>query len=117
MAGSLIPELAEKGVDVEGSLKRFMNKKELYEKFLYKFLEDDSFENYMKNQTEKNYERALEYIHSLKGLSANLGMNNIFKISGEIVVNMRAGMYNNIEQLSKDLENEYNIVCDVIKRN
>jgi len=117
MAGRLVSELGEKGVDIERTLNRFMNKEELYEKFLYKFLEDDNFKNYMETISQKNYEQALKFVHTLKGVSANLGMNNIFKISEEIVIKLRAGEHEKLEELSRELEKEYNIVCDVIKKN
>ena len=117
MPSNLLIELGNKGVDIEHTLARFMNKEALFEKFLYKFLEDDNFKNYMENLAKKDYKEALINIHTLKGVTANLGMNNLFKISEQIVIDIRAEKYDNLEELSKELEKEYNIVCDVIKNN
>ncbi len=117
MASKLLVELEEKGLDLERTLARFMNKEALLEKFIYKFLDDDNFENYMKNISKNDYEEALKNIHTLKGVTANLGFNNLFVISEKIVNNIRTDKYDDLPKLSEELEKEYNIICEVIKNN
>ena len=43
MCDEFIQKLKENGIDTDGTLKRFSGNAELYEKFLLKFKEDETF--------------------------------------------------------------------------
>lgn len=77
-------QLEENGADVEGTLKRFMGNEALYMKFIMKFLDDKNFEG-LKSSLEKNdYEGAYVSAHTLKGVTANLGLNPVYGVATQI---------------------------------
>ena len=65
-------------------------------------LEDDSYSNFMKYMEEKNYARATDEIHGLKGICSNLSITSLYNISVDILNALRSG---NIEHaISKQAE-------------
>lgn len=110
-------ELKEKiDIDIDGSLARFGNMESFYIKFLKKFIDDKSFENIKEALKEKNIEKLGEEAHTLKGVSGNLGLNNIYGYSVEL---MRASKEKNlveIEEIVTKLEVELKIVIEELKK-
>lgn len=110
-------ELKEKiDIDIDGSLARFGNMESFYIKFLKKFIDDKSFENIKEALKEKNIEKLGEEAHTLKGVSGNLGLNNIYGYSVEL---MRASKEKNlveIEEFVTKLEVELKIVIEELKK-
>lgn len=115
MNSAMLVRLGGIGVDIDSTLERFMNNEAIYEKFLKKFLADTNFECLERSMGEKNYEEALKYAHTLKGVGGNLGLTDIFKITETMVAKFRN---NNLEGIDDDfaaLKANYNDVVAVIK--
>lgn len=72
-------KLIENGADVEGTLHRFMGNEALFAKFLLKFRDDTNYAGLTESLDQGNYEEAFKYAHTLKGVSANLGLDPICK--------------------------------------
>ncbi len=72
--------LAEAGINVSKALSSFMQMEPMYEKFLNKFCSDPSFENLEKAVKEKNEDLAHLSSHTLKGISATLGMEKLYQL-------------------------------------
>ncbi|MDE6435716.1 MAG: Hpt domain-containing protein [Lachnospiraceae bacterium] len=70
-------KLVESGVDVEGTLHRFMGNEALFMKFLTKFKSDPNYENLKTSLDNEDFEAAFRAAHTLKGVSANLGLTPI----------------------------------------
>lgn len=70
-------QLIDNGADVEGTLHRFMGNEALFLKFLMKFKDDTNYAGLTENLDQGNYEEAFKYAHTLKGVSANLGLDPI----------------------------------------
>lgn len=70
-------QLIDDGADVEGALHRFMGNGALYLKFLTKFRNDTNYAGLTESLDQENYEEAFKYAHTLKGVSANLGLDPI----------------------------------------
>lgn len=70
-------KLIENGADVEGTLHRFMGNEALFSKFLLKFRDDKNYAGLEESLEQENYEEAFKYAHTLKGVSANLGLNPV----------------------------------------
>jgi len=70
-------KLVENGADVEGTLHRFMGNEALFERFLLKFRDDKNYAGLEESLDKGNYEEAFRYAHTLKGVSANLGLDPI----------------------------------------
>lgn len=77
-------QLEENGADVEGTLKRFMGNEALYMKFIMKFLDDKNFEGIKSNLEKNDFEGAYVSAHTLKGVTANLGLNPVYGVTTQI---------------------------------
>lgn len=77
MEDSLKQKLIENGADVEGTLHRFMGNEALFSKFLLKFKDDKNYAGLTESLDQGNYEEAFKFAHTLKGVSANLGLEPI----------------------------------------
>ena len=77
-------QLEENGADVEGTLKRFMGNEALYMKFIMKFLDDKNFEGINSNLEKNDFEGAYVSAHTLKGVTANLGLNPVYGVATQI---------------------------------
>ena len=77
-------QLEENGADVEGTLKRFMGNEALYMKFIMKFLDDKNFEGIKSNLEKNDFEGAYVSAHTLKGVTANPGLNPVYGVATQI---------------------------------
>jgi len=86
-------------VDVKDGTKRVMNNTKFFVKLLSKFKDDTSIndiETYMK---EGDMEKARTAAHTLKGLTANLSLTELFKQCAELEAQIKAGSAN-MEQVA-----------------
>lgn len=82
-------QLIENGADVETTVKRFMGNEGLYVKFLMKFQDDKNYESIQEHIAAGQYEAAFNDAHTLKGVSANLGLNPIYEGASKLVELLR----------------------------
>lgn len=82
-------QLEENGADVNTTLKRFMGNESLYIKYIMKFLEDKNYEGIILNFEKGDYEAVFNSAHSLKGVTANLGLNPINAAAAQITELLR----------------------------
>lgn len=95
---NLINELRAYGADTEGAMKRFMDDTELYETCYLSFVNDKNFELLGQALAEKNYCKAFDATHTLKGVAGNLGLTPLFNSICEIVEPLRVKDYNNLTE-------------------
>ncbi len=81
--------LAECGADVETTLARFMGNEAMYEKFLKKFAASPNCGALEESIRDGNYEEVFKCAHTLKGVSANLGLDPIAKASSDLTEEVR----------------------------
>lgn len=79
------------GVDEREVLARFMGNADLYCRILKKFLEDQSYQELKISWEDKDYDMAFRAAHTLKGVSANLGLGQIRELSSVITEQLRPG--------------------------
>ena len=105
------------GGDYDDVLAR-LSKEERVEKYILRFLDDQSFEQLKVALTEGNMELAFRAAHTLKGVAQNLSLTPIFEIDFELTETLRN--YNSVDmdlakaQFEKTQE-AYNKVIEVIK--
>lgn len=114
-------KLAENDVDLDGALSRFMGNEALFLKFLKKFGNDMSYTNLMLNLDQENFEEAFKCAHTLKGVSANLGLNSISVPTSELTEQLRgkAASEINRERVSEEkqkLKEAYERLIVVIEK-
>lgn len=116
MEQSQLEILAQKGFDVDGCLKRFLNNAGLYEKCLKKFLDDDSFQILVEAYEAGNCQEAFKAAHTLKGLTSNLGIDPLYHILQPMVEKLRVDDLNvteEIEKLKTAYQDAYQAVADL----
>lgn len=91
MNDHFLEELEDNGAEVEDSLNRLSGDKELYFKYLRRFLTADSLTKLSKAVSAKEYEAASHEVHTLKGVSLNLGLLPIADICMDMLIAFRNG--------------------------
>ncbi|RDY31804.1 hypothetical protein [Lachnotalea glycerini] len=109
-------QLVEIGIEVKNTLERFMNREDLYEKFLVKFLDDKNFILLKKNLEIKNYEEAFINAHTLKGVTANLGLRSLYDPLVFLVEELRQSKFECANYFTI-LQDRYDELCNVIREN
>jgi HPt (histidine-containing phosphotransfer) domain-containing protein len=116
MSQELLDQLKAAGCDVDGALDRFMGNQALYEKFLFKFLDDDNFIKVLPSFEKKDYQGALESTHTIKGVAGNLGLTRLYNAASNTVALIRANEQAKAEDSYKELASAYNETTDIIKK-
>lgn len=122
MSELLKQKLKENGADVEGTLHRFMNNDALFLKFILKFKDDQNYAILKKHLDDKNYEEAFKAAHTLKGVSANLGLNPIFERASAVTELLRGKDASEVdaakvEEEKNALEEAYQRFIRIIEEN
>lgn len=122
MSEQLKQKLKENGADVEGTLHRFMGNDALFLKFILKFKDDQNYAILKEHLDQKNYEEAFKAAHTLKGVSANLGLNPIFDRASAITELLRGKEASEVDvqkvEEEKDaLEQAYQLFIGIIEEN
>lgn len=108
-------KLFEAGIDTKSGLERFDSNQELYEKWLKNFLNDENYANAKKMIQQKKYKEAFNFAHTLKGITGNLSMILLYDEVCVLVESLREESYNDLDEIIKNIDVEYNIVIEAIK--
>lgn len=93
--------LEQKGFDVDGTMRRFLNNEALYMKCLKKFLNDTSFEKLKEAYEQGNCEEAFKCAHTMKGFVSNLGINEMYHLLIPMVEKLRVQDMNLGEEMKR----------------
>lgn len=108
-------KLKDYGIALEEALDRFLDDDELYITFLGKFLKDKSYADLVASLADNNVEDSFMHAHTLKGVAANLGINPLYKVTSDLVEDLRVGNADNADIKMKKITAEYNKACDMIR--
>lgn len=75
--------LEANGFCIEDAMQRFMNKEQLWVKFLKKFKADTSYADLVHAMEEKDCRKAFEAAHTLKGITGNLALSDFNRLISE----------------------------------
>lgn len=100
--------------DYDGTLGRLCSEK-LVEKFVMKFLADDSYALLEESMASGNYSEAFRAAHTLKGVSLNLGFTKLYEVSDVMTEALRDGEKPENETLLGKVKDEYQRTIDVIQ--
>ena len=84
-------KLKEVGVDIDSVLQRFMGNEALMEKFLLRFEEDQAYVDLVEAVAKQDVEKAVAASHTLKGVSGNLSMTELYALTTKQVDLLREG--------------------------
>lgn len=109
-------ELEGAGVNVEETLRRFMNNEMLMIKFLRKFVDDENMNKLRTLIADKYYNEVLPVAHTLKGVSGNLGLIKLYEIFSRMCQDCRNDQYEDLDGLFAQAEANYSKVVEAIKK-
>ncbi len=98
------------GLDADKQIARFMDREEMFLKFLNKFFEAAGpvVDKLQKAVLAKDYPVIEDRAHALKGLSGNIGLESVFITSKKIVDDVRAGIFDFIDDDFEIILKNYN---------
>lgn len=109
----MIEKLKNLGADIDDAMRRFQGNEGLYKRLLAKFPEQTVNLKSVEYFEKEDFETALENVHTLKGLAANLSLANLYEAYSEVVNLLRTERYIEAEQRYMALlalEEKYNKV-------
>ncbi|NLP26849.1 MAG: hypothetical protein GX365_05835 [Clostridiales bacterium] len=113
----LLVDLEKLEVDVTKTLSRFMDNEELYLTFLYRFPDENQFRELKHKIKNEEYDDGiLAVAHTLKGLTANLGMNGIYQLTCKIMKDIRNYQFDSVKGTFLELEENYKQICSLIMK-
>ena len=108
-------KLEEGGVNVEEAMQRFMNNDKLLERFLKKFVSDDSYGNLVRAMEEKDCDKAFTEAHTLKGVTGNLALFRLHSVISEQTDYLRGKDFASAEEMMPKVAELYEEVLETIK--
>lgn len=107
--------LENAGIEYEKGLVRFNHNEALYQKFLVKFLNDTTFDKLAISIENKEYQEAVRYAHTLKGIAGNLSMKTLYEKCNSLVEALRDEQFEIVEVLFIQLSKIYEQIIESIK--
>ena len=95
----LIEALKEQGIDTEHAVERFMGNQSLYLSFIQRlptFINCEKIRSTLEQGDEEEFYMA---VHSLDGVSGNLGLTTIFECCNAILVEFHSSKFKNPSKL------------------
>ncbi|MCR5438346.1 MAG: histidine kinase [Selenomonas sp.] len=109
--------LEQAGVDYDKGLERFMGNVALYHKFLLKFLNDGSYEEFVTSLSVPDMAMAEKSVHTLKGTAGNLSLMKLFRAADDTVQAIRTTQdHEAIQKLADSVGVIYRETCDAIRK-
>ncbi|WP_288205417.1 Hpt domain-containing protein [uncultured Parabacteroides sp.] len=110
-------QLLDAGVNLESALDRFMGSEVLYDNFLLKFIQDNTFCQLKEFLSNNDIQNAFVQAHTLKGVVANLEFLPLLDILTPMTELLRSGDIEKISEQQELLEVRYDKICSIIKDN
>lgn len=108
-------ELVNLGVTYDIALERFLGDEVFYKEMLIKFLSDEHMMQLEQYLAQKDIDNAFQTAHTLKGLCANFGFENLLESLVPLVELLRAKQLPSDDFLFSKLKHHYDVLCIVIK--
>lgn len=102
------------GGDFDGVMGR-LRREQLVTKFLYKFLDDKSFELFESAMRAQDYEEALRAVHTLKGICQNLSFDELYESSSRITNALRKNDISKAMDMAPQLSRDYYKVIHAVE--
>jgi len=102
------------GGDYEDVVARLRSER-LVQKFVLRFLDDQSFTLLTTSMADKNYEEAFRAAHTIKGICQNLSFTRLLKSSSEMADALRHGWTPEADTLVGPLGEDYRLTVDTIR--
>ena len=107
--------LAKSGINLTDGLVYFSENERLYEKYLFRFLEEPTFPELFKAIEEDRREDARRAAHSLKGITATLGFTSLNTSVKAQEFEFKNGRWEEGNQYTYELKKEYARIISVLR--
>lgn len=107
-------DFIEAGIDYDSAMNLFMGKQEIFERFLTKFKNDESYSKIKDAIADNDCEAAFKAAHTLKGVAGNLSFKDLAKAASDITEEFRAGNFEGGLQYIDELDAQYKRILDFI---
>ena len=107
--------LAKSGINLTDGLVYFSENERLYEKYLFRFLEEPTFPELFKAIEEDRREDARRAAHSLKGITATLGFTSLNTPVKAQEFDFKNGRCEEGNQYTDELKKEYARIISVLR--
>ena len=107
--------LAKSGINLTDGLIYFSENERLYEKYLFRFLEEPTFPELFKAIEEDRREDARRAAHSLKGITATLGFTSLNTPVKAQEFDFKNGRLEEGNQYTDELKKEYARIISVLR--
>lgn len=107
--------LAKSGINLTDGLVYFSENERLYEKYLFRFLEEPTFPELFKAIEEDRREDARRAAHSLKGITATLGFTSLNTLVKAQEFELKNGRWEEGNQYTDELKKEYVRIISVLR--
>jgi HPt (histidine-containing phosphotransfer) domain-containing protein len=111
-----IESLKKYGVNIDETMKRFVNDEEFYLECMDMFFQDDSLEKLIKAIKENNNSVAFDAAHTLKGIVGNLGLEVLFEKVSTLVEELRDNRPINASKYLDEINEEYTKILNCINQ-
>ncbi len=88
----------------------------LVQKFVLKFLDDDSYNLLCRSMAEKKYEDAFRAAHTIKGMCQNLSFTKLLEASSQLSDALRHGWTPEAEYYMKQVTEVYRQTVEAIRK-
>lgn len=92
-----------------------LNREQLVEKFVYKFLDDKSFCLFKTSMENGDYDEALRAVHTLKGICQNLSFTKLYESSNITTSALKENDYQKAAESIPQLSEDYHRIINAIK--
>lgn len=103
------------GIQIEEALERFMDSEAMFERFLEKFLEDETYRQLKEALEKGDIETSIMKSHTLKGVTGNLSMKPLYQLTSRQVELLRAGQLEEARELMADIDRAYEETAGALK--
>lgn len=87
----------------------------LVQKFVLKFLEDDSYDLLIRSMESENYEEAFRASHTIKGMCQNLSFTQLGGSSAQLTEALRNGVTPEAPGLLETVKTDYEKTAEAIR--
>lgn len=91
-------------------------KEQLVLKYIYKFLDDESYNLLVQSLDNKDFEEAFRMAHTLKGICQNLSLTRLYDSSSLLTEELRGKCGNNYLFYFNKLKSDYEEIIKIIRK-
>jgi HPt (histidine-containing phosphotransfer) domain-containing protein len=108
--------LALRETDIDGAIKRLGDSESLYVSCLRGFLDDKTTEELNISVEQCVWDEAFTAAHALKGVAGNMGFVPLMQSVGQLLVLIRGGRLNDINEALEQVNSCYRDITDGIRQ-